>query len=168
MENERNTNFWEKTYSQMGEREQTHVHEQSALISHFLLEQYNFATKQIIKALFLINSGGVITILAYWYRGAKGCSTLLLGSSLGMFLIGLILAFILVAADYFLCKHRVESFNSNMLQLYNNSITPSLIPDFNGHHPAPKYALTIVIIGIISGAAAGLGIFFGILGFFAT
>ena len=73
------------------------------------LTQYNGATERAIKALFLINSGGIIAILAYLYKDTLPfCSKTLFILSLTLFLIGLLFAFAVVTFDYFGCLARMN------------------------------------------------------------
>lgn len=165
MSDEQDINYWPKKCGQMNNTERGLLYADVVRISDALLILYTGATERVIKSLFLINSGGIITILAYIYRGTSAASKNLLNYAFIMFLVGLILAFALVILDYFTCERRSKTFSTKIKELYEDQMTPSQIPELNGIHPFPKVAYFPIGIGILSGIAIAFGIFFGLKGF---
>lgn len=131
-----------------------------------LLSQYNGATERVIKSLFLISSGGVITVLAYLYKGAlSDCVKSLLVSSLTLFLFSLVLAFVVVIVDYFICLFRLERFHK---QIEDENKSPEDVDELTGRHPYPKIKVPLLILGVISAITILLGITLGLLGFYLS
>jgi hypothetical protein len=82
-----------------------------------LLDIYAGVTDRALKALFLINGGGVVTLIAYMHDSSVVNIKLI--ASLAAFLLGLLLTVMVVAVDYYVCLESLRNFAAN-LQRFNN------------------------------------------------
>jgi len=57
----------------MTTEEQVYLEIRTTRVSDLLFEVYSSATEKAIKALLLINSGGIITILTYLHKEGANC-----------------------------------------------------------------------------------------------
>ncbi|MBV8802243.1 MAG: hypothetical protein JO131_04635 [Gammaproteobacteria bacterium] len=75
---------------------------------------YLGCAERAIKALFLINGGGVITVLTYIYHATTLSANLFTSISLVAFLIGLALVFNVVARDFYYIKDKSIEFKDDI------------------------------------------------------
>ena len=85
-----------------------------------ILKSYSDITTICVNSLFLINGGGVVTLLTY-FKLAEFKNTSL-KFSLFCFLAGLILTVIHVALDYNICRTYLKNFLSNLNNFNNDHI----------------------------------------------
>jgi hypothetical protein len=159
--------FDKKFIRHMNKTEREYVKERVDMISDFLVQQYNGATERVIKSLFLINAGGVVTILTYLHNSSLAkCSKMLCAVALLFFIVGLVFSFMMVSLDYFSCYWRQNFFNKNVKNFFDDKVTLAEVPDLNGEHPSQKMVGWLMGFGIFSGAFSIFGIFFGLFGYF--
>lgn len=86
-----------------------------------LLVMYGGVSERGIKALFLINGGGIVAMLAFLHDSYTNKNIYLL-LSLGCFLLGLILTVMLVGIDYYIGMRFLNNYTSNINKLNNGEI----------------------------------------------
>ena len=126
---------------------------------------YFGCVERSIKALFLLNSGGTITILAYIYHAQNSCAKALLSIGLILFLLGLLFAVSVVGFDYFLFLKKLRQYNRDIRTFFAFQLPFNRIQEFSPNQN-DKAGLIGVWLGIISLVFALLGIAFGLLGYF--
>lgn len=77
---------------------------------------YAGVSERGIKALFLINGGGIVTMLAYFHEPSVE-KNILLFLSFVCFLLGLMLTVILVGIDYYIGMKFLNNYSSNIKNL---------------------------------------------------
>lgn len=128
---------------------------------------YLGSAERIIKSLTLINSGGIIAILAYLYKDTNSAhKSNVLSFSLIMFLIGLISIFTVVIYDFILNDRNHTNLRNGIDNFYANKITVKQLNIFDIEIHKPN--TFIYICGIISIICAILGIAFGLGGYFSS
>jgi hypothetical protein len=129
---------------------------------------YLGAVERAIKALFLLNSGGVVTILAYMSNlGNNGSFNYYLIGSLIIFLIGIISALIVVVIDYLFLLDRLNKFNEDTKKYLGNNISYNEIRQFNRQcNVSRKIWYFSICSGFISLACIIVGIGLGMKGYF--
>jgi membrane-associated protease RseP (regulator of RpoE activity) len=114
-----------------------------------------------IKSLFLVNAGGVVTILAYIFKHTNGCSKYLLFISLLSFLLGLMSALLVVFLDFKSMYAAYTNYCSKLKEYLINTITYGQLNDLEmikvDH---------IIWIGYLSLACIPFGVLFGLIGYF--
>lgn len=78
-----------------------------------LINIYMTSTQHGINTMFLINGGGIVTLLAYLSSPNIKINFYLI-ISLCFFILGLCISVVVVMADYFLCRQSVINFNKNL------------------------------------------------------
>lgn len=128
-----------------------------------LLALFLGAAERAIKILFLLNAGGVATILAYIAN--KGANGLLIGSMLS-FIVGIIAAMIVVGWDYQYTSNRFSNFQADAAKYLNDEILFYEIKQFKTK--SRWSSCIIVLIGYLSAACILIGIALGILGYLSN
>jgi hypothetical protein len=131
-----------------------------------LLNIYAGVTERALKALFLINGGGVVALLAYLHDSSPLVSTKLL-LSLGCFLMGLILTVILVALDFYVCLNYLNNYTANLKHFNHGEIELEEVQNYSTR-PLSKLTTFTVYVGYTAAILFLIGCLFGVLGFFAT
>lgn len=153
--------------------------EREAAVTNILREKgaiydtYIGCAERIIKALFLMNSGGVVTILAYLH-GFKEAGAVKneywINLSLCVFLTGLVSAFILVACDYLIVNRGFTKYSSHTRKFLRNEISFSEIDWFkNDEISCYQRFISFIFLyftGALAFASAIAGIAFGLIGYF--
>jgi hypothetical protein len=130
-----------------------------------LLNIYSGVTERALKALFLINGGGVVALLTYLHDSSPFIMTKLI-LSLSCFLLGLIMTVFLVAIDFYVCLNflnkytaNLRTFNSDEMRLeeIQNYATPGL----------SKITRATVYMGYMAGLLFLAGCAFAVTGFFS-
>ncbi len=123
---------------------------------------YQGCSERAVKALFLVNSGGVISILTYIFQDRKLIHNPDIKFSLLTFLFGLAFVFLgVVGVDYFLSFYRSQSFGRQVKKFIGNEIAFFDIHQFN--KPGLRwFDLLVLAFGILSGGCAIGGILFGL------
>lgn len=127
-----------------------------------LLKVYLDCAERTTRALFMLNAGGTGTLLAYIYN--TGTNSSWIKSALGVFILGLILAFILVAFDYFFLLGRVQDFHNKITDFYSNKISFNIL----NTRLTESDGKSLIYVGILSGLCALTGIILSVIGCFIT
>lgn len=122
---------------------------------------YLASVERSIKSLFLVNAGGVVTILAYIFNQNNRCAKSLLFLSLLSFLIGLMSALLVVFLDFKSMYSAYTNYCLKLKKFISNAITYNQLNDLN-----IMRVDYIVWIGYLSSACIPLGILFGLIGYF--
>lgn len=128
-----------------------------------LLDIYAGVTERALKALFLINGGGVVTLLAYLHDTSVANLKLIL--SLAAFLLGLLMTVVVVAVDYYVCLKSLRNFTVN-LQRFNND---NIKLDEAQHYTTPSLSIITKLTVYLGYTAALLflsGCVLGVAGYF--
>lgn len=128
-----------------------------------LLKIYNGVSERGIKALFLTNGGGVVTVLAYLHNSSSAYNSCLV-VSLCLFLIGLGLTVLLVGFDHYLSLNSLKNYNDNIIR-YNNgkiNLADTLIIT---NKCLTKIGKAIIPIGYVSAILFFIGTIFGMYGY---
>src|SRR5258708_5461588 len=118
-----------------------------------------------IKALFLLNAGGTVTVLAYMHQVMHiKQKTCLFSISLVSFLAGLIFTFILVAYNFGSLYKRLKEFIDDIMNYRSNKIQFNEIKLFNLSeiNSYKTKSLIAICIGAIAGLLGIIGIATGI------
>ncbi len=127
--------------------------------------------ERIIKALFLVNAGGLITLLAYLYKDHVTMNArVLFNTSLNWFLFGFIFAFIVVISDYLSLLFRTKNYNKQTSQfLSKKQLEFEKIDEFKAKSFWREFInWAVIVIGTISFVFAVIGVYYGYLGFIAN
>lgn len=127
---------------------------------------YMGAAERAINALFLMNSGGAITVLAYIYHASVPSAKLFLSISLVTFLLGVALVFNVVARDFYYIRNKSLEFKNDIQSFLLGKIPFSDIKRFQMQQPLDKAPTITLLCGNISAYCTIVGIFFGLLGYF--
>jgi len=149
-------------YSELDEPRKRVIEDHKYFVSDILNESYNGASERIIKLLVLLNSGGIVTVLAYFYKTDSTHAKCLLKISLWFFLFGLLFSSLLVTLDYLICMSRLEKFNSGVGDFYDDKVSFQETPELNGKNTFPK--IITIGLGFLSGASALVGVLIGVFG----
>lgn len=122
---------------------------------------YLASVERGIKSLFLVNAGGVVTILAYIFKQNNSSAKSLLFLSLLSFLIGLMSALLVVFLDFKSMYSAYNNYCFKLKQFMSSEITYNQLNEL-------KMMRTdyIVWIGYLSLACIPLGVLFGLIGYF--
>lgn len=129
-----------------------------------LRRAYDSSMERAIRSILFINSGGVVTLLAYKRIGTE-IKNLLISGSLLFFLLGLMLIFILVIWDYFIVRERLRQFSDDANNFFENKIPLNQIDHFNRSKKRPQEKI-LLLVGCISAFLAILGTVLGLLNYF--
>jgi uncharacterized membrane protein len=130
---------------------------------------YLGAVERAIKALFLLNSGGVVTILAYMnHLGNSGSFNHFLIGSLIIFLIGIISALIVVVIDYLFLLDRLNKFNEDTKKYLENNISYNEMQFNQNCNVSHKMWYFSIFSGFFSLACIIAGIGLGMTGYFCA
>lgn len=147
-------------YQDLTKEEQTQL--SFALNRQFenLKNLYLESVERSIKTLFLLNAGGVVTVLAYLFKLSHSCSKSLLILSLIAFIIGLLLALLVVVLDFRNADSSFTYYSSNMDKYFVSTISYQELNQFKLINK--KY---IVNLGYVSGVCIPFGVLFGLIGY---
>lgn len=149
----------------LNQAEASYAAENIARMGDNLQSIYLGCLERITSALFLINGGGVVTILAYMYKSeGPNNSILLFVYSLCSFIVGLLLAFTYTALDFWLVRKKLLRFSNDAFDFFINKISFMEINLFDPHKK--RASLAPLIFGFGSSIFSFLGIFQGITAFF--
>lgn len=129
---------------------------------------YIGCSERAIKSLFLLNSGGAVTILAYIHNNLDSLNVFI-KISLVIFLLGLVLAFDVVARDFYYIQKKSLEFHSDVRKFLSSNIPFNGIRRFQPNHElVENHAKITIKLGEISAYCIVWGIFFGLLGYFTS
>ena len=107
---------------------------------------YHGATERILKFLVLLNTGGLITCVTYFYRSSNPIN---LRTPIIVFSLGLLFSFLTLAIDYFACLKHLMNFSKNIVGAIPNKTTkPSNLTQ----------ACLLIGCGVLSGILGFLGV----------
>lgn len=135
-----------------------------------IFQVYMGCAERLIKSLFLLNSGGVVTLLAYLHDKLSSVDVdnqvWCLSISLRLFILGLMSAFFLVVADYFFLGKRLFNYMKQSREFLDDKISFSKINRFAG---VPDfccekilYFFCVMFMGGVSVLSAVFGILVGL------
>ena len=130
---------------------------------------YLGCAERLIKALFFVNSGGLIAILTYMYKDTTTIRAKnFFHISFGWFLAGFIVAFVLVICDYLVARSMMNNYHQEIGQFREQELDFEKIKAFSTTQGwCKKIDWAFMIIGALSIGFTGMGIFYGYLGFVA-
>lgn len=157
-----NKSWQEKMVQEMNMEELQQANFYTVRTADKLMTAYLGCVERIIKSLFLINAGGVVTILTYLHQSDISYNVKkLLDKSLKAFLAGLFFALVLVSIDYFLMLTRVNKFNGDIENFREGKILFSKIIKSQ----SKKDWIWVVGFGAFSFVCLIAGIIFGLMGY---
>lgn len=122
-------------------------------VKNDLFKIYQYCSEQVTKSLFLVNSGGIITLLAFIHSNPS-LKNHGLTLALFSFICGLISDFTLVIYDYFVILSKSNQFKTDLEKFYNNYIP---LTEIKLLLEKRKFSW-VVLMGIASGLFAVIGI----------
>jgi hypothetical protein len=131
-----------------------------------LLNIYAGVTERALKALFLINGGGVVALLAYLHDSSPLVFNKLI-CSLTCFLLGLVLTVVLVALDFYVCLNYLNNYTLNLTSFNHGEIKLEDVQHYSTR-PLSKLTKFTVYVGYTAALLFLAGCVFGVLGFFAS
>lgn len=135
-----------------------------------LLKLYLGCAERLMNALFLINSGGAVALIAFLHLIQNPAKKWWIAFSLIVFLIGLVCAFVLVGADYLFVAHGFSKFGREKKNFLLAKAPFSSIGYFQMQKGccvrAVVYWFSVYIPGGISFICAIIGVGIGIYGYF--
>ncbi len=102
-----------KNIDKMSEIEKREAKKAFEKYESLLFEIYLGATERAIKAMFITNGGATVAILAYLH-GLGTTAPRNLWGALGCFVLGLIIAVVLVGIDYYICLKNMNNFRARV------------------------------------------------------
>lgn len=129
-----------------------------------LLQAYNSATERGIKALFIANGGGLVTMLTYFY-GLPCSKQKLLLLPLKLFLVGFIAAIIIVAIDYLMCLKNIFTYKQKVTRFAAGKIN---LEEMHNVYNWKNWIMLIVLVllGCLSAIIFIAGCWIGIQNFY--
>jgi hypothetical protein len=131
-----------------------------------LLNIYAGVTERALKALFLINGGGVVAMLAYLNDSATATNNKML-VALGCFLTGLVFTVLVVAVDYYVCFKSLNNYSANLRRFNRGEIKLEETQNYSS-----KGLSDLTVFTVFSGYFAAVlfltGCACGVMGYFTS
>jgi len=160
-------NWQARLFTEMDETQRQWATSNIVRVGDNLNRIYESCAERAIKLLTLINSGGIITVLAYIYRPKGDPTGMLLSISLMLFVIGLMCILDVVARDYDFTQNISLRFNEDVQHFLLGEIPFADIRQFQIRENVIDEEIRFTVkLGKCSGYLAVMGIFFGLLGYF--
>ena len=159
-----NNDLIPKKYSELNSEQRNNIFFYILRCEDALRNLYLGSVGRGIKALFLLNAGGTVTVLTY-ISDEEGWSKFLSIISLTTFLIGLLLTLIVVFFDFKFLYKDLENFKADINKYFSNEIPLKqikyLFPEKND-----LYKPMVIYCAYISTFCMPVGILFGLMGYF--
>ncbi|VEB35519.1 hypothetical protein [Legionella cherrii] len=123
---------------------------------------YLGSVERSLKTLFLLNAGGVVTVLAY-IKKTNYCAKTLLYITLIIFLLGLLSALLVTFLDFKNSYDSYMQYQNNLKEYFSNKIVYQKVNEFTGTD-----IRHIIRIGYFSALCIPAGLLFGLIGYFLT
>lgn len=147
-------------YSKLDYEQKNYIHTLLFRREDLIRSMYFESVERSIKTLFLLNAGGIITILANIVRNGSTCSKIMFITSLIIFLLGLHLSLLTVLLDFRSRKRMFFNFISKAKDYLADKIPYKDINEDKNISPH-----IIVYIGYAAAICIPIGIFFGLFGY---
>ncbi|HCD9515733.1 TPA: hypothetical protein NGI80_000182 [Legionella pneumophila] len=128
---------------------------------------YLGSAERAINTLFLLNTGGTVTLLTYLFQKKQPDINCFLIFSLCTFIIGIILALIVVLIDFEYLRKNLTKFCDNMCKYLDGDILYNEIRQFQ-QNTMNKLFNCSLWAGYLSLLCIFLGITFGLYGYFKS
>src|SRR3990167_7198273 len=154
----------EKKIHEMNELEKQKTESIAQNMLQLLIQTYNGATERGLKALFIANGGGLVTMLTYFY-GLPCLKQKLLLLPLKLFLAGFIAAIIIVSIDYLICFRNVLSYKEKVKKFAVGKIALEEMQNLAGWKNW-AFLIFLILLGCVSVVLFIAGCWLGIMNFY--